>query len=479
VILVASSSAQLRFMCADSRAVIRILRPMESSSRMPRVLVIAEAANPEWTSVPLVGWKLVRALSETADVHFVTHLRNRDAIVRQGMIEGRDFTPIDNEAFTGRFSRLAVLLGGRSGKGWTTRTAMSSLAYYSFEIEVWRQFSGRLAAGEFDIVHRVTPLSPTSPSILAKRLTKLGVPFIIGPLNGGIPWPKNFRNVQYAEREWLSHFRWLFKILPGYRSTRKYSSAIIAGSEYTCAEMPKWSYGRCVYIPENAVDVSSIIRRTHYRMHSPFSVGFVGRLVPYKGADVLIEAASGFLKANQLKLHIVGDGPQKKSLDELVARLGVGANVEFHGWLPHVQAQQILGMCDVLALPSIREFGGGVIVEAMAQGVPAIVADYGGPSELVDESSGIKVPFVDRESLVRGFERAIHEILEKPEMLEVLGSAAQHKVVATLTWEAKAKQILEVYAAVLTKQKSLNSLGYPARLRTATKLPLKPARIST
>jgi hypothetical protein len=210
------------------RLFIRFMRNLvDSSSRKPRVLIIAEAANPEWTSVPLVGWKLVRALSKVADIHFVTHLRNREAIIRQGLVEGRDFTAIDNEAFARRLSKLAEFLGGRSGKGWTTRTALGSFAYYSFEIEVWRQFSERLISREFDLVHRVTPLSPTSPSILAKRLTKIGVPFVVGPLNGGIPWPKNFRNVQYAEREWLSHFRWLFRILPGYRSTRKYSSAII------------------------------------------------------------------------------------------------------------------------------------------------------------------------------------------------------------------------------------------------------------
>lgn len=448
---------------------------VDPSFKLPRVLVIAEAANPEWTSVPLIGWKLVRALSKVADIHFVTHLRNRDAITRQGLVEGRDFTAIDNEAFARRFSRLAELLGGRSGKGWTTRTALSSFAYYSFEFEVWHQFSERLMSREFDIVHRVTPLSPTSPSILAKRLAKMGVPFVIGPLNGGIPWPKNFRNVQYAEREWLSHFRWLFKTLPGYRSTRKYSSAIIAGSEHTYSEMPKWSLGKCVYIPENAVDLSSVDRTELKALHSPLSAGFVGRLVPYKGADVLIEAAASFLKANRLRLHIVGDGPQKKSLYDLVDRLGVGSSVEFHGWLPHAEAQKILRECDVIVLPSIREFGGGVVVETMAQGIPPIVADYGGPSELVDELTGIKVAFSDRESLVQGIKRAIQEVIERPEMLEALGSAARQKVIANLTWEAKAQQILEVYGAVLAKADNLNSLGYRARLQ-ATKM-TQPGRL--
>jgi glycosyltransferase involved in cell wall biosynthesis len=441
------------------------------SSRRPRVLVVAEAANPEWTSVPLVGWKLVRALSNVADIHFVTHVRNRDAILRQGLVEGRDFTAIDNEAFARRFSRLAEMMGGRSGKGWTTRTAFSSLAYYSFEAELWRQFAGRLNSRQFDIVHRVTPLSPTTPSLLAKRLAKIGVPFVIGPLNGGIPWPKGFRDVQHEEREWLAHLRGAFKFLPGYRSTRKYSSAIIVGSEYTFSEMPTWCRRKCVYIPENAVDLNAVTTPTRTADRSPLSAGFVGRLVPYKGADILIEAASGFLKAKQLRLSFAGDGPQRPALEALVDRLGVESSVKFHGWLPHFEAQKVLGDCDVMIFPSIREFGGGVVVEAMAQGVAPIVADYGGPSELVDELTGIKVPFHDRESLIQGFKTAIKLIIERPDILVALGSAGRQKVIANLTWEAKAHQILHVYETVMAKSEDFGSLGYPARLTAAKAFP--------
>ena len=102
-----------------------------------------------------------------------------------------------------------------------------------------------------------------------------------------------------------------------------------------------------------------------------------------------------------------------------------------------------------MALPSVREFGGGVVVESMALGVTPIVADYAGPSELVDEKTGIRVGFDDKQSLIEGFRRTIADIIKSPEILDRLGAAGREKVAEKLTWEAKARQILTIYDAVL------------------------------
>ncbi len=432
---------------------------LQSGRATPRVLVIAEAANPEWASVPLEGWSLARALAKVADVHLATHIRNSAALLRAGLVEGRDFTAIDNEAVAAPLYRLADRLRGGDGKGWTTMTAFSALSYYSFERALWRTFGGRIAAREFDLVHRITPLSPTHQSPIARRLVKLGIPFVLGPLNGGVPWPPHFVDRQHAEREWLAHVRGLYRLMPGYVSTRRDSAAIIAGSRYTLSEIPDWARGKCVYIPENAVDMDRFSRPRSRAAALPLKVAFVGRLVPYKGADMLIEAAADYVKLGQLELHVAGDGPQRAELEALADRLGLRAGVRFHGWVAHEKVQDLLRDCDVMAFPSVREFGGAVVAEAMALGVAPIVADYAGPGELVDAATGIRVGFTDKASLVAGFRRVFGEVLRDPAMLDRLGAAGREKVLRKLTWDAKARQIRAVYDAVLAGERELGALS--------------------
>ncbi len=414
-----------------------------------RVLLIAEQANPEWVSVPLVGWSLCHAISQVTAAHIVTHVRNRDAFLRAGMREGIDFTALDTEAVARPLYLLSKFLRGGDGKGWTTVTALQSLAYYAFEGAVWRTFGKRIQAREFDLVHRVTPLSPTSPSTLTKKCARAGIPFLMGPLNGGLPWPSGFGQRRRAEREWLSYVRNVYKLMPGYSSSRKYASAIIVGSQATKQQLPKRYQDKTFYMPENGIDLSRFNRHRSKQATLPLIGIFVGRLVPYKCPDTLIKASASLIRSGKMRLKIVGDGPMRQQLVELARAQGIEHGVEFLGWLSHSDVQSALTESDFLALPSIREFGGGVVLEAMACGVTPVVADYGGPAELVSADTGFKVPFSDEASLQQNFSAALSQLVENPSVLDARGSVAMSYVRQYFSWQSKAKHLVNIYGQVL------------------------------
>ncbi|ETX27777.1 glycosyltransferase family 4 protein [Roseivivax isoporae] len=408
----------------------------------PRVLVIAEAANPEWVSVPLVGWSLARALAAVADTHLVTQVRNRDAILRAGLVEGRDFTAIDSEVLAAPAWKLAQVLRMGEGKGWTMVQALNALSYPWFERLVWRRFGAGIARGDWDVVHRVTPLSPTVPSPLAARVAGTGVPFVLGPLNGGVPWPEGFDAERRREREWLSYLRGAYKALPGRDATLRHAAVILAGSRHTASEIPARYRDKVIYLPENGIDPARFSRAAYAPAEGPLRAAFVGRLVPYKGADMLIEAAAPLLAAGRMRLDIVGDGPMGHALR---AQAGPTGGVTFHGWLAHGAVQDVLAGAHLLAFPSIREFGGGVVLEAMALGVPPLVVDYAGPGELVVPGTGLTVPCSTRAGIVAALRAQLTGLCADRSGLADLGHAARARVAGRFTWARKAAQVAEIY----------------------------------
>jgi glycosyltransferase involved in cell wall biosynthesis len=266
-----------------------------------------------------------------------------------------------------------------------------------------------------------------------------------GPINGGVAWPKQFADIQRAEGEWLSYVRNGYKLLPGYRSTLANAAAIVVGSLATRAQLPASARGRAVYIPENAVDPDRFGRHVEGPVGTPLRVAFVGRLVPYKGADMLIEAAAPLLRAGTVVLDIVGDGPQMERLRELVRELGVAEAVKLDGWIDNAALQQRLVGSDVFAFPSVREFGGGVVLEAMALGLAPVVVDYGGPGELVTDTTGVRVPLGERAQIVAGFRQALVRFVAAPDLVRSIGSRARRRVLSLFTWDHKARQMLAVY----------------------------------
>jgi len=410
-----------------------------------RALLIAEAANPEWSSVPLIGWSLSTAIAREIDAHIVTQIRNRDAFVRAGLKEGVDFTAIDSEAIERPFWKLAGWLRGGQGIGWTTQTALASLSYPYFEYLVWKQFGARISKGEFGVVHRITPLTPTAPSSLAKRCAGAGVPFVLGPLNGGVPWPEGFDMERRREKEWLSYVRAAYRLLPGIRRTYRLATKVLVGSRFTQGDLPAAYRDKYIYMPENGIDPGRFWRKALRHDSGPLRAAFVGRLVPYKGPDMLLESALELLRSGSLIIDIVGDGPLMPELRSFVQKHNLGTMVTLHGWVANEQVQDILCQCDVLAFPSIREFGGGVVLEAMALGVVPIVVDYAGPGELVTSETGLKIPIGTREGIVTGFREALTRLTKDRSELAVLSRNSCDQVQKRFTWPAKARSICKIY----------------------------------
>ena len=263
-------------------------------------------------------------------------------------------------------------------------TAFNYFFSVAFEWRTWRQTRSRIFAGEFDVVLRLLPISSVLPSSFAFFLRKGPIPFVVGPINGGLPWPSGFSQAE-RQKQWISNLRNFYRFLPFGKSASRHATAVIAGSSQTYAEFATYR-DKLFFIPgENGISapVSTEGFRSLERREK-LELIFVVGLTPYKACDIALRAAAHLLRTDRARFSIVGDGTERARLERLTRSLGIESFVSFYGMLSHKETMQRLAAADVLVFPSIREFGGAVVFEALAMGAVPVVVDFGGPGDIVN-----------------------------------------------------------------------------------------------
>ncbi len=430
-----------------------------------RVLLVSESCNPELRAGFLIGWSQAEALRERVDLHIVTEATSRDPLIRAGLVEGRDFTAIDLRSLKRVREGIRDRMFGRgSERGWGFWQALSLPVHVAFEWRVWRRFRDDLVAGGFDVVHRISPISPDHASVLALRMKRLKTPLVVGPLNGGLAWPPGYGDVRRAESEWMSYLRGLVRLVPGLTAVRSRANALLLGSRDMLARNPAAFEPQTIYMPENGIDARRFSATRTRKAKLPLHIVYVGRLVAYKGPDIVLEAAAPLLADGRATLRIVGGGPMRDALEARTASLAVSHAVTFAGDLDHTQVQRELVEADLLCFPSIREFGGAVVMEAMYMGAVPVVVDYGGPPEYIDADTGFALPLGTRGEITAALGTRLEEIACDPARLHAMSLRAQQRARVLFDWRSKAAMIERIYNWVRTPGSAKPDFGVPLSL---------------
>jgi len=416
-----------------------MLYPNKTAQRL-RILMLADDCNPEWHSLPALVYNYICQVSEYADVVVVTHIRNRPNIEAAGM-GNAEVVYLDTEMIAAPIYKLAAFLSGDPNTAMTLKVAMGYPSYLAFEWLAWKRFRNELKAGRFDLVHRVSPMSPTTPSPIASWCP---VPFVIGPLNGGLKWPKQCTSELLREKEWMTFIRDAHRWMPFYRSTYKRAAAILAAYKHTGEDLPAIAQPQIFNFPEGGVDPEVFtmpVRQPKERQ----TILFVGRLVPFKMPEVLVQSFAASPILQQHRLVIVGDGPERSRLEQIVAAAGLTDCVEFTGTISQSQVGQLMRESEIFAFPSIREQGGGVLTLAMMSGMACVAVNYGGPATRVADGCGVKVPLGNVEELTASFTKELETLVQDPNLIAQLGKAGRDFTATHYSWENKARKTIEIY----------------------------------
>jgi glycosyltransferase involved in cell wall biosynthesis len=404
-------------------------------------LVLGPDCNPEQISMPYVTFSHAAALAQLHDVTLVIRSAVEESVrrakapfraievVRQPWLE-RFYAWSLRRIFKYNFNNQAL-------------TASFYPLYLAFEWRAWRQLRRRIWAGEFDAVLRVYPMNAVFPSLFAYFLRKGPIPFVIGPLNGGLPFVQGFSQAD-NQKQWISRLRKLYRFLPFARSTYRYARAILAASSQTYAEFAAYRE-KLFFVPEPGIARSLCFRDSPSPdLAAKLELIFVGGLIPCKACDLALRAAAHLLRSGLARFTVVGDGPERSRLEQLVKSLGIEKAVSFCGWVSHSEVLKRLRSADVMVFPSVRDFGAGVVFEALASGAVPVVADFGGPGDIVNPWVGYKVPLTNENEFVAEMEKILAGLARDRDPLHRLRQQGMAYARECLTWEAKSQSTARI-----------------------------------
>jgi len=233
------------------------------------------------------------------------------------------------------------------------------------------------------------------------------------------------------------------------RYSYRHAAHAIAGNHEAAAIIRRHGYaGPVSVIPQFGVDPELFgpAEPPSSPRPPPFTVGYLGRLVPEKGVLDLVDAVAGL---PEVRLRLVGDGAQRPAIERRAAERGLGPRLEIRPAVGSTEVPASLRELDALALPSRttaswKEQFGRVLIEAMSCGVPVIGSSSGEIPNVIGDA-GLTFPEGD----VAALRDRIARLAASPEQCADLARRGRARVLAEFTQAAVARRHVAVYAAML------------------------------
>ncbi len=244
------------------------------------------------------------------------------------------------------------------------------------------------------------------------------------------------------------------------------ASLVVAGNHDGAKLLPQWGYkGLVAVVPQIGVDPTLFHPQVVDRQNAEFQIGFLGRLVPEKGIDILFAAVQQLRKRGlQCRLILCGSGSSEADLRQEAQKQQIDDWVTWRGSVRHEDAPTEISKFDVLVLPSRtiiswKEQFGHVLIEAMAMGIPVIGSTCGEIPNVIEQAD-----LVFQEDDVVGLAAILERMICDPEWRQAAGASGMQRVQQHYTHERIAEQLLDLWQTVL-KHKS--------NARTVNQKPLK------
>lgn len=406
---------------------------------MLSILINAYACSPDMGSEPGMAWNWCVNLAKHCELYIITEGEFRDNIERvlptlpQGKNMRFYYNPVPDKV---------------RQMCWNQGDWRFYKYYRQWQWKTYRMALDIMSHHRIDIIHQLNMIGFREPGYLWKIE---GKPFVWGPVDAKEKFPVAYLSGMSLRQK---AFIILKNVLTGFQlryskriklAVRKASYVISATSEsqkslykYFHIKSPLLNETGCYSLKDRILPMKN--------SYNVFNLLWVGKLDVRKQLNLAIRTLA-LLSGKNIRLHIVGGGDS--SLYKLLAkRCGVDDLCVWHGVISHSEVQQMMQESDILFFTSVAEGTPHVVLESINNGLPVICFDCCGQGDSVDNTVGQKVKLSTPQQSIREFADKISYLYENSNKLRELSENCMIKQ-QSLSWEAKAEQMVELYQSSL------------------------------
>jgi len=411
----------------------------DAITRRPRLLLLAYGCSPYRGSEPGAGWHTAAAAGRYGETWVVCEGSPRHVahigewVRRHGPVPGVTFRFLAHTPFEHALRRLP-------GGVWP--------AYHLWHRRAWRVAARLHRRVGFDLVHQVSLNTFREPGYL----WRLDAPFVWGPLGGTQNYPPRFLLRAGAWGAVCEGLRSLANTLqlrldPRVRRAARRAAAVLASTSTVQRDLARALGVHAEQILDAGLDAVAEAPPP-LETRGPLRLLWCGGLVRRKALHLLLHALALAPAGFDFRLRIVGDGPMARPWRRLARRLGLADRCDWRGQVPHQKVPAHYDWADVLAFTSLRDTSGNVVLEALGRGRPVVCFDHQGARDMVDGSSGIRIPVTRPDETVAALREVLVRLARNPILRENLSRRALERARRFL-WSRRGERLAEVYRRVL------------------------------
>lgn len=412
---------------------------------MRTILITAYAINPYKGSEEGTGWNLTCQAARNNAVIVVTRKNNRQDIEKYIMANPAMWELCSGIQFL-YFDLPKWMIKWKKGP------LLSALYFYiwQFFVALWLKRKHL----SFDIAHSLNFHSNWTPSFL----WMLGKPFVWGPVGNHSAIPRQYIKNIYSRKAFFKDrmlwvVKWFFWNLDPFVYICRKKAAKVFCVNTQAARKLRLPARKVVFMPAVASEQPAM---KETKSKNRFSVISVGRFVPLKGFDLTILSFSKFYKSltpeQQLysSLLIIGTGPEKKMLQQIINKEGMQHAIEIREWMPRTEVIERFSRSAVFLFPS-HEGAGMVVAEALSYGLPVVCLDNYGPGEYVHPSSSLKIKQDSYAVTVEALSAQLKKLFEDKNFYETESKLAFERYQEIFQWDTKGDLMNAVYDTISQK----------------------------